>query len=111
MSQSKNPPIQTFRENNLSVKLWEQHSQDGNTFVTASIGKAYKDKEGNYHESHSFSLKDIEKLQTLLAETSKEMEKWHDYYRATGQMKETTERPQPTDMAAKRDAVMREAAG
>jgi len=112
MSESKGkPPLQTIRTGGLSVNLWEQRDQDGKAFVTVNISKIYKDKEGNFRNGGSFGEKDLETLKTVIVNVQEELQKWKDYYRETGQARETDPpKNKQLDMAAKRDEVMREAA-
>ena len=110
-------PLQHFKDGAVTVKLWEQ-SAGNKQYVNASVGKLYKDKAtGEWHESRSFSEKDMLKLQAMLPEVRQEMGKWQDYYREAQQQKEqvqampdhapqSTQMPSQQDMVAARDAAM-----
>jgi len=121
------PPLQTVRDGSVNIKLWRQDSKRG-PFVTASIGNTYKDrKTGEYGESRSFSATDILKLQVLLPEAHGQMALWRDYFRKLDREENPSlsEKPKSVierdavlskpeaelqNMAAKRDAVMSNAA-
>ncbi len=62
-----NAPLETFREGAANIKLWQQQRHDGQIFVTASVGRSYKDRQsGQWKESKSFSPDDLIKLQSLI---------------------------------------------
>ena len=62
-----NAPLETFREGAANIKLWQQQRHDGQIFVTASVGRSYKDRQsGQWKESKSFSPDDLIRLQSLI---------------------------------------------
>ncbi len=74
-------PIQTFRHRGAFIKLWEQEGENG-SFVTASIGNTYKDKEtGEFRDGYSLSENDMGNIDFLMPEARKEMAQWQDQYR------------------------------
>lgn len=115
-----NAPIQQFRDGAATIKLWENKVGD-KTYVNASVGKLYKDKETDeWRESRSFNEQDLLKLQAMLPQVRQEMEKWQEYYRDHDQQKEQVQglahsapESQPVqpqnDMVAARDAALSQA--
>lgn len=123
-----NQPIHTFKDGSVTIKLWEQGSEQ-TRFATASIGKLYQDKRtGEWREGKSFSEKDMQKLQELLPAANQELQKWNEYYRQVSKdQQQVQEQAEPTqepalkaqppaqpvthqnDMLAARDAAMQAA--
>lgn len=103
-AEGSNGPIQTFRYKGAFIKLWKQESEKG-PFVTASVGKTYKDKvSGEFKESYSLGEHDLAKVDFLMPEARKEMAQWHAYYR------EQSPQPGSPDMTAARDGALSKAA-
>lgn len=67
-NQNSNGPLETYRDQGVNVKLWQNQGKDGNVYVNASIGKSYKDKNDQWRESRNFSPSDLAKLQQMLPE-------------------------------------------
>lgn len=115
MSDTKNQPLQKFRDGAVNATLWEQTTKDDKaSFVTVTISKSYKDNNGAFKEGKSFTAQDIGKLETMLPTIKEETQKWQDYYRAIGRAPDTAqpEKSAPTqqnDMVAQRDAAMKQA--
>jgi len=128
MSDQKSPPLQTFRDGAIFVKVWEQQGKNG-PYVTATMGRTYQDdRTGEYGDARSFTGTDLLKLQALMGEAHKEMTQWRDYYRVTGRTRDPDQTEQQTDpqagpqaeqaapdptaqqsMAAQRDAALAQA--
>lgn len=107
MSDNKKAPLQTFKEGAATIKLWENQVDD-RSFVTASIGKLYKDeKSGQWRETKSFNSRDLENLQKILPESMRELENWREYYNMTNPEREKAE-PEKNEALAKRDALLAE---
>lgn len=109
---SSNGPVQTFRYKGAFIKLWEKEGEKG-PFVTASIGKTYKDKvSGEFKESYSLGESDLAKVDFLMPEARKEMAQWHAYYREQATQKLPAQSLQRTDpdMIAARDSALSKAA-
>ena len=101
---NKKAPLQTLRDGAVSIKLWEQQSEN-NRFVTASVGKVYKDADGNFKESRAFGETDLLKLQAMIPQARDEIKRWHEFYRKNSQQQAPQ---QQQNMAAQRDAVMQQ---
>jgi hypothetical protein len=109
MSEEKKAPLQTFKEGAATIKLWENKVED-RSFVTASIGKLYKDeKSGQWRETKSFNSRDLENLQKILPESMRELENWREYYNLTNNPEPEKEaQPEKNEALAKRDALLAE---
>ena len=54
-TESTNKPVRKIRIGSVSATVWKQ--QDG--FYTATLERNYKDKDGNWKSTHSFSADDL----------------------------------------------------
>ena len=52
---SNNKPVKKIRVGSVTATIWAQ--KDG--FYTANLERSYKDKEGNWKTSNSFSVDDL----------------------------------------------------
>ena len=107
MSEEKgNAPIQTLRDGAVVVKLWQQDGPKG-PFVTATLGRTYKDNEtGEYGESRSLSGSDVLKGHALLLDAHREMGRWREYFNEVAPQPEE----KPTQgLSAQRDEVLAQA--
>ncbi len=96
--QKGQPPLQTFRDGAVVVKLWRQDSPENGPFVSATIGRTYRDPAtGAYRDAQSLSGADMLRAQALLGEAHREALKWRQYFRETDRRQD-----QP---AADRDAA------
>lgn len=103
--QKGQPPLQTLRDGAVSVKLWRQESDEHGAFVSATIGRTYRDQAtGEYRESRSLSGTDMLKAQALLGEAHREAVKWRQYFRETERERGPPE-PERTGPVAERDAA------
>lgn len=56
-----------YRNGNVSVSVFTNVSKDGNyTFVKYVPAVSYKDKDGNWKKTDSFSLEDLTRLKTII---------------------------------------------
>ncbi len=110
----KQPPLQTFKDGAVNIKLWKQDFED-KTFVNASIGRIYKDKTtGEFKETRSFNDTDLLKLQAMIPQARQELNRLQDYYREISHQKETTpshasDAKSQQDLTTQRDAVIKAA--
>lgn len=56
---SKNQPIDKIRFGRLAVTIWENTSQEGDTFHNFSVERTYTDADGNPQSSGSFHRNDL----------------------------------------------------
>lgn len=100
------PPLQTLRDGAVNVKLWRQESPENGAFVTAMIGRTYKDPEtGEYRESRSLSGADMLRAQALLGEAHREAGKWRQHFRENERQQGAPE-PEAPEAVAARDAAL-----
>lgn len=55
-----------FMKSNIKLTMWANKLDDGRTMYSYNITKVYKDKEGEWQESNSFNLFDLNKVKSLL---------------------------------------------
>ena len=102
------PPLQTLRDRPVFVKLWRQESQEHGSFVTATIGRTYKDEAtGEFRESRSLSPEDMLKAQALINRAHPEALKWREYFWETNRQKRAPE-PEKAEPVAERDAALQQ---
>lgn len=58
------PPLRTVRDGTLSASIWERQGEDG-PFYNTKIVRNWQDKDGQWHESSSFSEGDLRRLPDL----------------------------------------------
>lgn len=54
MTTPDSKPIDTIRDGSLKATIWKRFGDNGN-FYTVEFSRSYKDEQGEYHDSHSFS--------------------------------------------------------
>lgn len=59
-----NTPIQTLRDGNIQLAIWENVSENG-PFYSTTISRSYKDGEGTYKNTKSYSGLDLLKIGQL----------------------------------------------
>jgi len=72
-STAKNPPIQTYREGDVSVSIWSREvatKTATRTFYSCSFERSYKDASGDWRYTRYFGLDDLGKLITLAQRAS-----------------------------------------
>lgn len=57
-------PIQTLRDGNIQLAIWENISENG-AFYSITLNRSYKDADGNYKNTTSFSGNDLLKINQL----------------------------------------------
>lgn len=103
---TKNAPLETFKDGAVSIKLWEQKTED-KSYVNASIGKLYKDGEGQWRETRSFNATDLLKLQAMLPQAHEAMQRHQETLRTMMAQDKPAPTPEPKkEMAAARESAM-----
>jgi len=65
MTKTKNQPLERLTDGSLRVSIWENDGQNGKHYsVTAS--RCYRDKQGQWKESHSYSRAELLQLARML---------------------------------------------
>jgi len=54
-------PVKKFSAGGVQVAVWENEGKEGTSFYTASIDRAYKDKNDEWKHSNSLKMNDIPK--------------------------------------------------
>jgi len=61
-TQGNTPPIKSFRAGQVEAAIWAQEKEhDGRTYIqhTISIRKRFKDRDGNFNNTHVFFPKEL----------------------------------------------------
>lgn len=76
---------------------------------TSSVGRLYKDKKTDqWRESRTFSDTDLLKIQTMIPEVRRELNKWRDYHREVNKEQDAPKKSTPlNDMLAQSDAIIK----
>ena len=66
---SDSGPESVFRDGAVNCKVWrnEKKGDSGEQFYSITVSRSYKDKDGNWRETNSFSKQDAVKLPALTA--------------------------------------------
>ncbi|MBV9506486.1 MAG: hypothetical protein JO323_15935 [Acidobacteriia bacterium] len=77
-------PVDKFREGPFQVSIWENPSSKGD-FRTATLDRRYKDKEGQFQTSHSYTASDLEHMEKAAREARLRIARWQEENRAQQQ--------------------------
>lgn len=66
VSMVDNKPIKKFKAKNLSLSMWENKVENGNSMFNFSFQKSYKDAQDNWQHTQNLQLQDLPLLQSLL---------------------------------------------
>jgi len=75
MSEPRKQPVETLRDGNLKASVWE-NKRDENVMHSVQFRRSYRDQEGQYRDTDSFSGSDLLRL-SKLAERSYEAIREH----------------------------------
>jgi hypothetical protein len=75
------PPVDKFQEGPFQISIWQNPSSKGD-FRTATMERRYKDKEGQFQTSHSYTAGDLEHLEKAAAEARARITRWQEETRA-----------------------------
>lgn len=98
MSDPKNRPVETLRDGSLKASIWENERENGSVHGV-QFRKSYRDQEGQYRDTDSFTSNDLLRL-SRLAEQSYDRIK---AIREAARQQETKERPHTRDRDRDRD--------
>ena len=59
-------PEKRFNVGLVKATVWKNVSKAGDEFKTVSVNRSYKDKEGNWKNTGSFGVNDLDKLIQVL---------------------------------------------
>ncbi len=68
MTKETNKPAKTFSLGRVRASVWENSNKEGETFHTVSFERSYKDKDGKWHNAHSYGVKDLLSLIRVAAQ-------------------------------------------
>ena len=57
-AQTKTPPVAKIRVDQINASIWKQTTEKG-TFYNVSFESRYRDKDGNWKSSHSYTSHDL----------------------------------------------------
>lgn len=105
--ETKNAPLQTFRQDGVVIKLWANKHND-RTHVSATVGRVYKDKQtDDYKETRSLGETHMLVAETLMQEARPEMRRWKDYFKEVDRQQSAERAPEPqNDLVAQREAAL-----
>lgn len=69
MTTQKNKPALTIRDRNLKVTIWKNSGEKGD-FYTVQFTRSYRDDQGNYHDSDSYSGSELLRVSRLHKRTN-----------------------------------------
>jgi len=72
---SQNPPVARFRDQGLTVSVWERVTDKG-TFYDVSFSRSYKDQAGEWHNTGNCPSSEIQTLRKLLDLAHTEILEW-----------------------------------
>ena len=75
MATPHSTPATAFRSGNVNVAVWENTGETG-PFFSITFSRPYKDAQGNWKNSSSYGLNDLDSLSTL-AELAKDWVSGH----------------------------------
>ena len=58
------PPASTLRDGNLKASIWQNEGERG-TYYSTTFSKTYKDEQGQFQETQSFSQNDLLRISEL----------------------------------------------
>ena len=64
MTTQKTKPAQTIRDRNLKATIWKNSGEKGD-FYTVQFTRSYRDDQGNYHDSDSYSGSELLRVSRL----------------------------------------------
>ena len=59
MTKETKKPAKTFSLGRVRASVWENTTKEDEIFHTVSFERSYKDKDGKWHNTNSYGLKDI----------------------------------------------------
>jgi len=64
MTTHSNTPVDTIRDGSLKATIWMNPKENGN-FYSVQITRSYKDEQGNWHDTDSFSGSELLRVARL----------------------------------------------
>jgi hypothetical protein len=74
-------PVDKFQEGPFQVSIWQNPSSKGD-FRTATMDRRYKDKEGQFQTSHSYTASDLDHMEKAAREARARITRWQEANRS-----------------------------
>jgi len=68
MTTTPQKPLKKFRIGAIQASVWEQRPEKGQSFLTVTYTRSYKNKEAEWKNGHSFSYEHLDTLVDLTSE-------------------------------------------
>jgi hypothetical protein len=75
------PPVDKFQEGPFQVSIWQNPSSRGD-FRTATMDRRYKNKDGKFDTSHSYTASDLDHMEKAAREARGRITRWQQESRA-----------------------------
>lgn len=74
-------PADKFQEGPFQVSIWQNPSSKGD-FRTATMDRRYKDKDGQFQTSHSYTASDLDHMEKAAREARERITRWQEESKA-----------------------------
>jgi len=74
-------PVDKFQEGPFQVSIWQNASSKGD-FRTATMDRRYRDKDGQFQTSHSYSASDLDHMEKAAREARERITRWQEEARS-----------------------------
>ncbi len=99
-----NAPLETFKDGAMTIKLWEREHQE-RKYLNISIGKLYKDGQGQWREGRTMNDHDLLKLQNMIPAAYARIQQIQQQYRDHNQaVQDRLDQAQANEMALQSSA-------
>jgi len=93
MSDSRKQPVETLRDGNLKASIWE-NKRDENVMHSVQFRRTYRDQEGEFRDTDSFSGNDLLRLSRLAGQSYDTLTRLRAEYRKSAPSRDNGERDQ-----------------
>lgn len=76
MTTTNQKPLHKVKVGSAQVAIWQHFTEKGNEFLTASLSRSYKDKEGEWQNGYSFSVEQMESAIDAMTSAKKFMREY-----------------------------------
>ena len=71
MTKETKKPAKTFSLGRVRASVWENSNKEGEAFHNISFERSYKDKDGKWHNTNSYGVKDLFSLIRVAAQAAR----------------------------------------
>ena len=96
MSEERKPPVDRVRLDNLKATIWE-NTHDGRKSYSVQLSRVYRNQDGEYRDTDSFSAKDLLALPKLVDRAYERMDQLRQQQRQTKQPEQQPRRSRERD--------------